>query len=90
MTLQNITTPRPFGRPIPKLRVVEPDIKPDIAPLAATVTEEAKRAFLELEAEFNRLAPAFGTYTTPAVQAKASDQALKVAAAAMKVWESLR
>ena len=87
MTLQGITTPAPFGKPLPRLRVVKTE---EPKSLAAIITPEAKRAFLELEAEFNRLAPAFGTYTTPAVQANASDQALKVAAAAMKVWESLR
>ena len=87
-----ITAPKDFPRPIPRLRVVEPVRVPEPEPtrLAAEISDEAKRAFGDLKAAFERLAPAFGTYTTPAVQAKASDQALKVAGAAMKVWEALR
>jgi hypothetical protein len=92
MTPSPITAPKDFPRPIPRLRVVEPVRVPEPEPtrLAAEISDEAKRAFGDLKAAFERLAPAFGTYTTPAVQAKASDQALKVAGAAMKVWEALR
>lgn len=92
MTPPPITAPKDFPRPIPRLRVVEPVRVPEPEPtrLAAEISDEAKRAFGDLKAAFERLAPAFGTYTTPAVQAKASDQALKVAGAAMKVWEALR
>lgn len=92
MTPSPITAPKDSPRPIPRLRVVEPVRVPEPEPtrLAAEISDEAKRAFGDLKAAFERLAPAFGTYTTPAVQAKASDQALKVAGAAMKVWEALR
>ena len=92
MTPSPITAPKDFPRPIPRLRVVEPVRVPEPEPtrLAAEISDEAKRAFGDLKAAFERLAPAFGTCTTPAVQAKASDQALKVAGAAMKVWEALR
>lgn len=85
MTPITHTQPRPF----PRLVKPAPERKAEPVPLAANVTPEAKRAFLALKAEFDRLAPAFGTYTTPAVQARAQGQAFEVSAAALRLWEAL-
>ena len=92
MTPSPITAPKDFPRPIPRLRVVEPVRVPEPEPtrLAAEISDEAKRAFGDLKAAFERLAPAFGTYTTPAIQARAADQVLKVTAAALGLWETMK
>ena len=89
MTLQNITTPRAFGKPLPRLRVVAKEEAP--APHTFSQAEawpaESLARFAAVQAAYERVAALYARpWATRAIIERADTAQFDLVHAATKLW----